>query len=201
MAQAQPSLLGLRPGPLYLAGLALAGLVMVLHFHSWEMSVTAVCLMLAWWAILATGYFLWTAGLLVAAEGDDSEGFHLGRSRRDDLHLEKHSLLKAIKEVEFDHQMGKMSDGDASALTALYRTRAVEILKQLDQAAEGDETLTIAERIERDIRARAEISGARDKARARAQAEKSKTTKKSKAKAEAAPVAEATKPMNEEEEE
>lgn len=169
--QAQQSLLGLRPGAPYIIGLGVAGLVMVLYFHHWSLTVTAIALILAWWSILATGYFLWTAGLFVAVEEDSSEGFNLFRSRADDLELEKQSLLKAIKEVEFDHLMGKMSDGDASALSALYRKRAVEILKQLDDVEEGDETLSIADRIERDIRTRAEISGARERGRARAERE------------------------------
>lgn len=175
------SLLELRPGAPYIIGLGVAGLVMVLYFYRWDLSVTAVCLVLAWWAILLTGYFLWTAGLFVASNDDNSEGFHLFRSRAGDLEVEKRSLLKAIKEVEFDHLMGKMSDADASALSALYRKRAVEILKELDEVAAGDETLSIADRIERDVRARAEISGVRDKARARAEAQKAKKRAKVKA--------------------
>jgi hypothetical protein len=160
-----------------MGGLALAGLVMVLYFHHWRLGATALFLVFAWWAILVTGYYLWTAGLFVASdEGDDHEGFDLFRTRAQDLELEKGSLLKAIKEVEFDHLMGKMSDRDASELSALYRRRAVEILKLLDVEVEGDETgdrvLAIADRIERDIRARLEISGAAEKGRERAERER-----------------------------
>jgi hypothetical protein len=65
-----------------MGGLALAGLVMVLYFHHWRLGATALFLVFAWWAILVTGYYLWTAGLFVASdEGDDHEGFDLFRTR------------------------------------------------------------------------------------------------------------------------
>lgn len=170
------SLLGLRPGLPYLGGLALAGLVMVLYYQHWRIAASTIFLTLAWCAILVSGYYLWIAGLFVAAsgdeDGDDHEGFDLFRTHAQDLELEKSSLLKAIKEVEFDNMMGKMSDRDASELSQLYKRRAVEILKELDEDQADNETLTIADRIERDVRARAQVSSAA--ARGRAQAERAR---------------------------
>jgi hypothetical protein len=175
-----------------MAGLALAGLVLIAYVHHWSLPASALFLTMAWVGILAAGYFLWGAGAFVAGDGG-SAGFFTHADRQGDLLAEKQSLLKAIKEVEFDHMMGKMSDADASSLSRLYRSRAVAILKELD-AAEGTsdagaETLSIADKIERDIRARAAVSGVAAKARQRAEAEKRRrggASKKKKASAAAA---------------
>lgn len=39
----------------------------------------------------------------------------------------------AIKELEFDHAMGKLSDADYKMMRARYETKAVAILQQLDE--------------------------------------------------------------------
>lgn len=188
---AKSRLIELRPGVPVLAGLALAGLVLILYVHHWSVTASMVFLTFAWLGILGSGYYLWTAGLILAADEGESEGFHHSRSRAEDLLLEKQSLLKAIKEVEFDHMMGKMSDQDASELSQAYRRRAVEILKALDSDSSGDdETLSIADKIERDIRARAKVGSVAAKARKRAQS----AAAKKKQKAAASKVRAARKP-------
>ncbi len=50
----------------------------------------------------------------------------------DQLRQEKESVYLAIREVEFDHRTGKVSDEDHAALTARYRARAIDLLKQID---------------------------------------------------------------------
>jgi hypothetical protein len=57
--------------------------------------------------------------------------------RRKELEREKSLLLKALKELEFDHEMGKVSDSDYQEIGGNYRARAMRILRQLD-AASGD---------------------------------------------------------------
>jgi hypothetical protein len=54
--------------------------------------------------------------------------------RRKELEREKQGLLKALKELEFDHEMHKISDGDYQDIAALYRARAVRVMRQLDEA-------------------------------------------------------------------
>ena len=41
-------------------------------------------------------------------------------------------LLRAIKELEFDHELGKISDADFEGLEARYRQRAVEVMRALE---------------------------------------------------------------------
>ena len=49
-----------------------------------------------------------------------------------ELRREKEGIYLAIREVEFDHRTGKVSDADHAALVALYRARAIEVLKRID---------------------------------------------------------------------
>ncbi len=44
--------------------------------------------------------------------------------------------LAAIKEIEFDHRSGHLSDADFAALDAAERARAVELIRRLDELGE-----------------------------------------------------------------
>jgi hypothetical protein len=46
---------------------------------------------------------------------------------------EKHSVLRALKDLEFERSLGKISEDDHASLEAKYRTRAKEILLSLDE--------------------------------------------------------------------
>jgi hypothetical protein len=107
---------------------------------------------------------------MAAAEdsGDVLDDFWKPVGRHEELLLEKRSLLKAIKEIEFDREMGKMSESDAAELTRFYRQRAIEIIKALESEGEAGETLSVQEQIEREIKARMVVAGAGAKGRARA---------------------------------
>jgi hypothetical protein len=52
---------------------------------------------------------------------------------RDDLAREKALVLRSLKDLEFDHAMGKLSDRDFSEMSARLRARAVRIMKELDE--------------------------------------------------------------------
>jgi hypothetical protein len=112
-------------------------------------------LFIGWGAILLTGHFLWVAGTAAATEspGGEDVGFEVvGRS--EELNQEKRALLKALKEVEFDREMGKMSEADASEISRAYRKRAIEIIKELERRQGADEGETPSEAIERELKAR-----------------------------------------------
>jgi hypothetical protein len=85
-------------------------------------------------------------------EADDPEAWGLPQGARDELEREKRTLLKAIKEAEFDAQMGKLSKRDLDEMVRNYRLRAIEVIKLLDAggASTRDEIL-------REVRARAEV--------------------------------------------
>ncbi len=51
------------------------------------------------------------------------------------LQREKEGVFLAIREVEFDHRTGVVSDEDHAALIARYKARAVELMKEIDGLA------------------------------------------------------------------
>lgn len=69
--------------------------------------------------------------------------------RRKELEREKASLLKALKELEFDHEMGKVSDDDFREIGGQYRARAMRVMRQLDEAGADYRTL-----VERELKSR-----------------------------------------------
>ena len=54
------------------------------------------------------------------------------------LWAEKQTLYAAIKELEFDHQAGKLSLEDYRQTRRSYELRAVALLEQIDRLGEGD---------------------------------------------------------------
>lgn len=50
-----------------------------------------------------------------------------------ELREEKKRVLKAIKELDFDHEMGKISDDDHRQVRAGYERRAIEVIRSLEQ--------------------------------------------------------------------
>jgi len=140
-----------------------AGWLFVLKIHHWHLAPSTVILFIGWLAVLLAAGFLLQAAMAAVrgVDGDDGE-FWRPEGRRDELLREKKSLLKAIKEIEFDHQLGKMSDEDAAKLSGFYRARAIEIMKVLDgksptaepSARVPGDTKSVREQIEQDLAAR-----------------------------------------------
>ncbi len=54
-----------------------------------------------------------------------------------ELLAEKQTLYAAIKELEFDHQAGKLSLEDYQQTRRSYELRAVALLEQIDRLSEG----------------------------------------------------------------
>ncbi len=60
--------------------------------------------------------------------------------RRLALAEERDRALAALKELEFDHRTGKVSDDDYRELVGPLRRRAAEALRALEPRARGDHT-------------------------------------------------------------
>jgi len=58
----------------------------------------------------------------------------LGGRTRAALERDKGLVLRAIKELEFDHAMGKVADGDFTEIRDRLRARALRLMRQLDGA-------------------------------------------------------------------
>ena len=52
-----------------------------------------------------------------------------------DLIARKDALLRSLKEIEFDHTMGKLSDEDFQRLDGTLRRQAVTLLKQIEKVS------------------------------------------------------------------
>ncbi|MCA1586371.1 MAG: zinc ribbon domain-containing protein [Acidobacteria bacterium] len=68
---------------------------------------------------------------LVSAEGGDAPTLIGGRTRAA-LEREKLLVLRAIKELEFDHAMGKVAKADFEEMGARLRSRAIGLLQKLE---------------------------------------------------------------------
>jgi hypothetical protein len=80
----------------------------------------------------------------------------LGGRTRAALEREKTLVLRAIKELEFDRAMGKVSEADWQEMTGRLRARALRLIRQLDSGAAAYRDL-----IEKELAARSASAGAR----------------------------------------
>lgn len=138
------------------------------HFHP---TASAVFLCIGFTAVELAVINLFRTGARAVGGGmssSDLDDSTWGRpvGARAELEREKKSLLKAIKEAEFDREMGKLSKADSDEMIGLYRARAIEVIKELDRL--GGDTGTVREQIEREVKARLELEG-RGKAKAKAE--------------------------------
>ena len=110
-------------------------------------------------AVFAMGvasYFVFQAARVLVQTGADAEQRELqaaGGRRRKELEREYYTLKRAIKELELDYAMGKVSEQDYTEVRTRYRERAVRILRQLDQGE------SYRSQIDRDLQARREAKG------------------------------------------
>jgi hypothetical protein len=91
-------------------------------------------------------WLLWRAGRALVVEPPAEEVRVATGRRRKELEREKQLLLKALKELEFDHEMRKISDGDYQEIAGQYRARALRVMRQLDEVGEDYRAV-----IERDL--------------------------------------------------
>ncbi len=105
-------------------------------------------------AVGLTAYAVYrTLWPLISPEGEQA-GDMLGGRTRAALEQEKALTLRAIKDLEFDRRLKKVSDSDCDELTARLRERAIRIIKQLDAGSAA-----YREVIERELSARRVAEG------------------------------------------
>lgn len=76
-----------------------------------------------------------------------------GFDRVKSLASRKDSLLSAIKDIEFDYGLGKLSKEDFEELNRRYRVEAAEVLKEMDSARGEGSCPSLPDEVEREIRA------------------------------------------------
>lgn len=155
-------------------GVAIAALCIGWLFIAWQnrfyISAPVVFVCLAYLALVAAVYNLWRTGVSAvdAAEDGADSTWAKPAGELGELEREKRTLLKAIKEAEFDHQMGKLSDHDADEMIRGYRARAIEVIKEIDRLGLGAAG-SVREQILREVRARIQLDARSAKAGRKAQ--------------------------------
>ncbi len=91
------------------------------------LSLAGVALVFAVWRMFAIVHAL----AVPANAGVEIQ--RVGGARRSSLEDEFQRLLRSIKELEFDHEMGKISDQDFEQMEVNYRARALEVMRELEK--------------------------------------------------------------------
>jgi hypothetical protein len=87
-------------------------------------------------AVLAAGFVGLTLHHAVAGFlGRSGSVQPLGERTRELLEREKMLTLRSIKELEFDHAMGKIGEADFAELSGRLRTRALSLMEELSRAS------------------------------------------------------------------
>jgi cytochrome c-type biogenesis protein CcmI len=98
-----------------------------------------VSLWLVLGVVLAVGCVLFVARPFLREPNAADDSLHApapNEEARVALSEERDRALAALKELEFDHRTGKISDEDYRALVAPLRRRAAEALRALEHRAE-----------------------------------------------------------------
>jgi hypothetical protein len=124
----------LQPWQLFtLAGLV--GATIVVFMSRGQSPAAIVLLSLTIFTAAAVGLAAWrTLGPLANADEVATAPQVLGGRTRAALEREKALALRALKELEFDRAMGKVSEKDFTEMSARLRARAARLLVQLDAA-------------------------------------------------------------------
>lgn len=129
--------------------LILVGWIAILALYKLKPTVGTLFLGLGWTSIIAFGLLATRAVQAVVGGAAVMEEDGRDDRRRMELEREKRLLLKAIKEVEFDRDTGKLDEADAKVSIDRYRERALEIIATLD-----DRDRPIAARIDEELKKR-----------------------------------------------
>lgn len=140
---------------LFFCGLGGVVLVSLLAFTfligDGRLSGPGVTLALSLGTLVWVGRLLFQAARALVATGNAAELVEQkaasGR-RRKELEREYYYLKRALKELELDHAMSKVSSEDYQEIRSRYRERAVRVLRQLDQGQ------SYRQEIEADLKAR-----------------------------------------------
>jgi hypothetical protein len=141
--------------------LLVIGWLFIAFVNNFHISPPVVFIGLGYLATIVTIWNLWQIGVsAVASNEEDAGDADWGRpmGARGELEREKRTLLKAIKEAEFDHLMGKLSDADADKMIQTYRARAIQVIRELEEPGMRG---TVRDAIEREVRVRLEVEAHR----------------------------------------
>jgi len=113
-----------------LAGLI--GATIVVFFSEGQSPAGIILLSMIIFGAAAIGCASWRMFSPLAGREEPAGPQIFGGRTRAALEREKSLVLRSIKDLEFDHAMGKVSDKDFADMGARLRARAAGLLRQLD---------------------------------------------------------------------
>lgn len=122
---------------LWLGGLALLTAVLIgtvvsmggrVESATWGLVVAAAAMVFALHSLYRMATVLSRPAVEVVLEQDDVAALAGVRELRE----ERRRVLRAINELQFDYEMGKLSDDDYQTVRQGYQLRAVEVMRALD---------------------------------------------------------------------
>jgi hypothetical protein len=116
-----------------LAGLI--GATVVVFISRGETPAGIILLSLIIFSAAIVGYAAWRTFAPFGAADEPTAPQMLGGRTRAALEREKTLVLRAIKDLEFDRAMGKVSEKDFTEMGARLRLRAAGLIRQLDAGA------------------------------------------------------------------
>jgi hypothetical protein len=142
----------LQPWQLFtLAGLV--GATIVVFVSRGQSPAAVILLSLTIFTAAAVGVAAWRTFSPIADVDEPTGSGVVGGRTRAALEREKALALRTIKELEFDHSMGKVSEKDFADMSQRLRLRAAGLIQQLDAG------VGYREQIEREIAKRVEVVG------------------------------------------
>jgi len=130
-----------------LASLMAATGAVIMSRQSTPEHLVLISITIAAAGLAAAGFYRMMAPLV--GNGAPMAGEALSERARAVLAREKALVLRALKDLEFDRSMGKVSQTDCEEMAGRLRTRALSLMKQLDEDGTGYRTI-----IERELSAR-----------------------------------------------
>jgi hypothetical protein len=130
-----------------LASLMAATAAVIMSRQSTPEHLVLISLMIAASGLAAAGFYRMLSPLVGNTSAMAAEA--LSERARAVLAREKSLVLRALKDLEFDRSMGKVSQSDFDEMAGRLRARALSLMKQLDEDGSGYRTL-----IERELSAR-----------------------------------------------
>ena len=136
-----------------LVGLAAATVLVFLAVFVWHTDrPAAILLSITVGAAAFAGYTAWRTVAPLAGEEAESTPPSVGGRARAVLEREKLLTLRAIKDLEFDRAMKKVSEQDFTEMSGRLRIRAAGLIRQLDS------TVSYRDEIDRELARRLRIT-------------------------------------------
>ena len=153
---------GFRPWHfLVLASLMAATAAVVMSRQTRPEHLILISVIIASAGLAAAGFYRMLAPLVSDDLLTQSEA--LSDRTRAALEREKMLTLRSIKELEFDRAMGKLSEKDFDEISVRLRTRAMALMKEVDEGRSGGYRALIERELDSRLathRARAAVSSA-----------------------------------------